>query len=50
MIENFPKLHSDNCTAKHQNTNGYFKPMVRIFKNMRNTMIGKRLLADGVAP
>ena len=50
MTENFPKLHSDNCTAKHQNTNGYFKPMVRIFKNMRNTMIGKRLLADGVAP
>jgi hypothetical protein len=24
--------------------------MVRIFKNMRNTMIGKGLLADGVAP
>jgi hypothetical protein len=49
-IENFPKLHSDNCTRKHQNTKGYFKPMVRIFKNMRNTMIGKELLADGVAP
>jgi hypothetical protein len=50
MIENFPKQHSDNCTAKHQNTNSYFKPMVRIFKNMRNTIIGKGLLADGVAP
>jgi hypothetical protein len=50
MIENFPKLHSDNCTTKHQNTKSYFKPMVRIFKNMRNTMIGKGLLADGVAP
>ena len=49
-IENFPKLHADNCTMKHQNTKGYFKPMVRIFKNMRNTMIGKGLLADGVAP
>jgi hypothetical protein len=24
--------------------------MVRIFKNMQNTMIGKGLLADGVAP
>ena len=24
--------------------------MVRVFKNMRNTMIEKRLLADGVAP
>jgi hypothetical protein len=35
MIENFPKHHSDNCTAKHQNTKGWFKPMVCIFKNMR---------------
>jgi hypothetical protein len=50
MIENFPKQHSNNCTTKHQNTKSYFKPMVRIFKNMRNTMIGKGLLADGVAP
>lgn len=50
MIENFPKLHSDNCTAKHQATQSYFKPMVRIFKNMRNTMIKKGLLADRVAP
>jgi hypothetical protein len=50
MIENFPKLHSHNCTTKHQNTKSYFKPMVRIFKNMRNTMLAKGLLADGVAP
>lgn len=50
MIENFPKLHSDNCTTKHQDTNSYFKPMVRIFKNMRNTMIENGLLADGMAP
>ena len=50
MIENFPKLHADNCTTKHQNTRSYFKPMVRIFKNMRNTMIVKGLLAVGVAP
>jgi hypothetical protein len=50
MIENFPQQYSDNCTKKHQNTNSYLKPMVRIFKNMRNTMIGKGLLAVGVAP
>jgi hypothetical protein len=50
MIENFPKLHSDNCTTKHQDTQGYFKRMVRVFKNMRNAMIGRDLLADGVAP
>lgn len=50
MIENFPRIHSKNCTSKHQNTKGYFKPMVRIFKNMRNTLMRKGLLVDGVAP
>jgi hypothetical protein len=49
-IDNFPKQHSANCTTKHQATNGNFKPMVRVFKNMRNTMIENNLLADGVAP
>ena len=50
MIENFPKQHSANCTAKHQATNNNFKRMVRVFKNMRNTMIDKGYLAEGVAP
>jgi hypothetical protein len=49
-IENFPKQHATNCTAKHQATNIKFKPMVRVFKNMRNKMIEDGLLADGVAP
>ena len=49
-IENFPNQHSENCTGKHQATKGNFKPMVRVFKNMRNTMIEKGLLAYGVAP
>src|SRR5262249_10081431 len=48
-IENFPKQHSENCTGKHQATNGNFKPMVRVLKNMRNAMIENGLLADGVA-
>jgi len=50
LIENFPKQHSANCTAKHQATKQNFKHMVRIFKNMRNRMIEQGLLADGVAP
>jgi hypothetical protein len=49
-IENFPKQHSANCTAKHQATSQNFKRMVRVFKNMRNAMIEKRLLAEGIAP
>jgi hypothetical protein len=49
-IENFPKRHADNCTTKHQATNGWFKPIARIFKNMRNRMIDRRVIGDGVAP
>ncbi len=49
-IENFPKQHSENCTAKHKATNKNFKRMVRVFKNMRNAMIEKDLLPEGVAP
>jgi len=35
-IINYPKRHSDNLTAKHQTTNSWFKPTVRVYKNMRN--------------
>ena len=50
QIINYPKQHSANCTAKHQRTNSWFKPTVRIFKNMRNAMIAKGRLAEGLAP
>ena len=50
QIINYPKQHSANCTAKHQRTNSWFKPTVRILKNMRNAMIAKGRLADTVAP
>lgn len=49
-IVNFPKQHSENCRAKHQNTSQRFKRMVRVYKNMRNRMIDDRYIADGVAP
>jgi hypothetical protein len=49
-IDNFPKQHSENCTTKHQATNGNFKPMLRVLKNMRNTIIEKGLLGEGIAP
>jgi hypothetical protein len=50
QIINYPKHHSANATAKHQATNNWFKPTVRIFKNMRNSMIAKGQLAEGIAP
>ena len=49
-IENFPKQHADNCTSKHQATNQWFKPVVRIYKNMRNRMIEEGVIKDGLAP
>ncbi len=50
QIINFPKQHSENCTAKHQNTQSWFKPTVRIFKNLRNRMVAEGKLEDGLAP
>ncbi len=50
QIVNYPKQHSENCTTKHQNTNNWFKPTVRIFKNIRNRMIENGYLQEGVAP
>lgn len=49
-IVNYPKQHSANCTSKHDSTSYWFKPMVRILKNMRNSMIEKGYIAEGVAP
>ena len=50
QIINYPKVHSENCTAKHQSTNSWFKPTVRTFKNMRNRMIDDGYIKEGLAP
>jgi len=49
-IENYPERHSENCTTKHQDTKGWFKHTARVFKNLRNTMIEKSIIRDGLAP
>lgn len=49
-IINYPKLHSKNVTTKHQATSQWFKPMVRIVKNMRNRMIDATYIKEGLAP
>ena len=49
-IINFPVLHSDNGTVKHQATNQWFKPTVRIFKNMRNHLVNNYGFQKSVAP
>jgi hypothetical protein len=50
QIINYPKQHSANCTTKHQNTGNWFKPTVRILKNMRNAMVSSGYLEEGIAP
>ena len=50
QVVNYPKQHSANCTAKHQATNGWFKPMVRILKNMRSKLVENGAIAEGSAP
>lgn len=50
LVENYPKRHSANCTQKMDDTRQWFKPTVRVFKNMRNRMIERGELKGGVAP
>jgi hypothetical protein len=49
-VANYPDLHSEKLTTKHQATNGNFKPMIRIFKNLRSKMVDDGLIAEGSAP
>jgi hypothetical protein len=49
-ITNYPTLHSNNLTARHQQTNGWLKPTIRIFKNMRRRLVDSELLSRGTAP
>jgi hypothetical protein len=49
-IINYPKPHSKNMTTKHQGTDGWLKPMVRVFKNMRSRLVNKGKLQTGDAP
>lgn len=50
QIINYPQQHSANCTTKHQATNGWFKPSVRILKNMRRCLVDDGKIEKGIAP
>jgi hypothetical protein len=49
-IANYPKQHSINMTRKHQDSHSWLKPMVRIFKNLREKLISDGALEKGLAP
>jgi len=38
-VVNYPRLHAQALTRKHQGTNCFFKPLVRILKNIKTNMI-----------
>ncbi|MGB8543112.1 MAG: nucleotidyltransferase [Candidatus Acidiferrales bacterium] len=50
QVANYPNQHSQNLTTKHQATGNKFKPMIRIFKNLRSKVIEDGLIAEGTAP
>lgn len=51
-VINYPKVHLKNGSAKnrHENTNGNFKPTVRVFKNMKASMVDKNYISKELAP
>jgi ribosomal protein L37AE/L43A len=51
-VINYPNQHRDNLIAKNSETetNGWFKHIVRIFKNARQRMLEDGLIEAGIAP
>lgn len=49
-IANYPGQHSENLTTRHQATNEWLKPMVRIWKNLRTKLVDDGRIKAGVAP
>lgn len=49
-IINYPDQHYKNGVTKHKETSEWFKPTVRIFKNMVSYLVDNGDLKNGVAP
>ena len=49
-IANYPKQHSRNLTSKHQSTNKWLKPMIRVLKNLREKLVDDGRIKAGIAP
>jgi hypothetical protein len=49
-VVNYPKLHYGAGVVQNLLCGGRYKPAIRMFKNARNYMIERRLLAGGAAP
>lgn len=51
-VVNYPKPHYNNGVVKNseQRTNGWYKPVVRMFKNARTYLIDHHVVPEDVAP
>jgi hypothetical protein len=49
-VINYPKLHYANGVKKNQDTNGRYKPTVRMFKNARTYLIERKVILVDLAP
>ncbi len=51
-VINYPKLHYENGVVKNSltHTNGWYKPVVRLFKNARTRLVEQGLITKDVAP
>jgi hypothetical protein len=50
LIANFPDQHLENGQKKNQATDEAFKPIVRIYKNIRNYLVDHGRLERNIAP
>jgi len=49
-VINYPKLHYENGAKKNQDTNGWYKPTVRMFKNARAYLVDRGVIPADLAP
>ena len=50
LVFNYPKQHKANGIAKNQRTDGEFKRIVRVFKNLRDSLIEEGIIRENLAP
>lgn len=50
QIISYPKLHSERLVNKNQQTGSWFKPTVRIFKNVRTYLENNRIIQLNIVP
>ena len=50
QIINYPKVHYGNGVNKHQTTHNYYKPTVRMFKNIRTYLVNQNMISSDLVP